>query len=371
MKAIKSLPKRSIFLVIALAVLGMGGWQGWLWWLWAIAPPTSVTSTTQKVVKLEIPQGTSAQEIGRDLQALGVIRSAIAWEIWARWKLLKDPQNGFKAGLYRLSPTEPMTAIAAKIWQGDVVRLSYTIPEGWSLQQMAAYFEQQGFFSAQAFLTVAEQMPLTKYPWLPATASAEFPRLEGFLFPDTYDVAAGTTLKPEDVLNQMLQRFEQAALPLYQKKPRKTSLSFAQWIILASIVEKEAVIAAERPRIAGVFLNRLRKGMSLGADPTVEYGLGVQQTPDRPLTYDEVRTPSPYNTYLNPGLPPTPIASPGLASLKATLAPENTDYLYFVARYDGTHVFSRTLEEHQTAQTLIHEKREQLTPDKPPKTGKR
>jgi UPF0755 protein len=120
-------------------------------------------------------------------------------------------------------------------------------------------------------------------------------------------------------------------------------------------VEKEAVVGQERPLIASVFAKRLREDIPLGADPTVEYGLGIQQTPEQPLTLAEVRTPSPYNTYINPGLPPTPISSPGLASLEVSLDPADTEYLYFVARYDGTHVFSRTLEEHESAQGRIRD----------------
>ena len=122
---------------------------------------------------------------------------------------------------------------------------------------------------------------------------------------------------------------------------------------LASIIEKEAVVPQERARIAGVFLSRLHRGQRLQSDPTVEYSLGIRQTVAQPLTLAQVNTPSPYNTYLNSGLPPTPIASPGLASLRAALYPEKTPYLYFVARYDGTHIFSRTLSEHQAAQTAI------------------
>jgi UPF0755 protein len=113
------------------------------------------------------------------------------------------------------------------------------------------------------------------------------------------------------------------------------------------------VVPEERGIIAGVFTNRLRQNIPLGADPTVEYGLGISQTKEQPLTWAQVGTPSPYNTYINPGLPPTPIASPGQASLAAALAPEQTDYLYFVARYDGTHVFSRTLAEHEAARDAI------------------
>ena len=154
------------------------------------------------------------------------------------------------------------------------------------------------------------------------------------------------------VVDVMLDRFETVALPIYQETP-EPNLSLLEWVTLASIVEKESVVPDERNLIAGVFTNRLVRGMPLGADPTVEYGLGIRQTKDQPLTWTQVETPSPYNTYLNPGLPPTPIASPGQASLAATLSPEATDYLYFVARYDGTHVFSRTLAEHEAARDEI------------------
>ena len=354
MKVIQSMTKGAIVLLLLLTAIGTVGWRGWVWWTAASAPPIAV-GTPDKPVKLRISQGTSAQEIGRDLQALGVIRSATAWDLWSRWLMFHERQGGFKAGIYQLSRTETLATVASKIWAGDVVRLSYTIPEGWSLRQMATYFEAEGFFSAQAFLTAAERLPTTRYTWLPSN-HAGLPALEGFLYPDTYQVS-GSPVQPETVLKQMLDRFEQVALPLHKQGNTQAALSFAEWVTLASIVEKEAVIANERPRIAGVFMNRLKKKIPLGADPTVEYGLGVQQTPDEPLSLAQVQTPSAYNTYLNTGLPPTPIASPGLASLKAALNPENTDFLYFVARYDGTHVFSRTLAEHQAAQVIIQDKR--------------
>jgi UPF0755 protein len=153
------------------------------------------------------------------------------------------------------------------------------------------------------------------------------------------------------VVNQMLERFEQIALPLHQ--PNQTPYSLQEWVTLASIVEKEAVVQEERPVIASVFAKRLREGIPLAADPTVEYGLGIRQTVDNPLTYDQVATPSPYNTYINPGLPPTPIASPGVASLEASLDPADTEYLFFMARYDGTHIFSRTLQEHEAAKAAV------------------
>lgn len=300
-----------------------------------------------KTVQFNIPPGTATQQIGRNLEATGLIRSADAWDVWARWLKWRDPQGNFKAGTYELSPNDSLATIATQIWQGRVVERSFTIPEGWSIQQMAEYFEAQGFFPAADFLAAVNQVDRSQYSWLPAV-----PHLEGFLYPDTYKIN-NDQVTASAVVAQMLQRFEQVALPLYTQAQSQTTYDLREWVTLASIVEKEAVVADERSRIAGVFAKRLQQGLPLGADPTVEYALGIRQTADQPLTYAQVKTPSPYNTYINPGLPPTPIASPGLASLKAALAPEDTPYLYFVARYDGTHVFSRTLSEHEAAIAAI------------------
>lgn len=323
------------------------------------APPqvmeaSAIPETAEaKIVQFNIPPGTATQQIGRDLEAAGLIRSADAWDVWARWLKWREPQGGFKAGTYELSPDQSLDTIATQIWRGKVVERSFTIPEGWSLQQMAEYFEAQGFFPAADFLAAVENVDRSKYSWLPA----ELPHLEGFLYPDTYKIN-GDQIAASAVVQQMLQRFEQVALPLYTQA-QQTQYNLREWVTLASIVEKEAVVADERSRIAGVFAKRLEQGLPLGADPTVEYALGIRQTADQPLTLAQVKIPSPYNTYINPGLPPTPIASPGLASLQAALNPEDTPYLYFVARYDGTHVFSRTLSEHEAAQTAI--RRQQRT----------
>ena len=197
-------------------------------------------------------------------------------------------------------------------------------------------------------MAATQQIPLEDFPWLPNN----LPHLEGFLYPDTYQIPT-ETITPEAIIAVMLSRFESVALPVYEAAA--SDFSLLEWVTLASIVEKEAVIADERSEIAAVFNRRLEEGIPLGADPTVEYGLGIRQTPENPLTYAQVQTASPYNTYINVGLTPTPISSPGIASLEASLAPPGTEYLYFVARYDGTHVFSRTLAEHEAAQGAIHD----------------
>lgn len=357
MSIVQRFSKSFFYLALFPAVLVLCAWQGWSWWSWATAPPIPKSSAevdAEKTVQIRIPPGSTSKQIGSYLESVGLIRSSNAWDLWARW-LNTQNKGVFKAGTYQLSPTQSLEEIAEKLSQGSVVQVSFTIPEGRNLKQMAAYFESQGFFTAQEFLAATKQIPRDQFPWLPSN----LPHLEGFLYPDTYQIATGG-ITPQAIINIMLKRFEEVALPIYQQQnPQESKLNLLQWVTLASIVEKEAVIPAERPRIAGVFTQRLQKGMRLEADPTVEYGLNIQQTADQPLTFKQVRTPSPYNTYLNRGLPPTAIASPGKASLQATLSPEKTDYLFFVARYDGTHVFSRTLAEHETAVAAIRRQRVQ------------
>jgi len=338
------------YLALFPVVLAVAGWQGWRWWSWAIAPAAAevpAEAADDQTVQISIPTGTLPQEIGENLEELGMIRSKMAWSLWTRWRSLQDDTGSYQAGTYAISPASSMTEIADQIWSGDVVQLSYTIPEGWTLEQMGDYFEEQGFFTAEEFLQATESVSREDYPWLPA----DLPKIEGFLFPDTY-IFEGT-LTPELAVSQMLGQFEQVALPLYEENQDATPYTLLEWATLASIVEKESVVEAERPTIASVFARRLAEDIPLGADPTVEYGLGIRQTVDQPLTYAQVAIPSPYNTYINPGLPPTPIAAPGLASLEVSLNPDDTEYLFFVARYDGTHIFSRTLAEHEAAKDAV------------------
>jgi UPF0755 protein len=339
----------SCLVLVLLTGLGLGAWRANTWWHQEIAPISTDQQTRSVLVK--VPMGATAQEIGDLLVKTGLIRSALAWSVWSRWLSLQPTAGSFQAGTYALSPAASLPDIAGQIWRGEIATRTFTIPEGWSRQQMAAYFEQEGFFPAATFLEATRQIPRAEYAWLPAN----LPHLEGFLYPDTYQMPLGAAITPEQIVQQMLDRFEALALPVYQQYRAQGQWSLLQWVTLASIVEKEAVVAQERNLIAGVFTNRLQLGMPLGSDPTVEYGLGIRQTKEQPLTLAQVNTPSPYNTYQNPGLPPTPIASPGLTSLQATSTPQATNYLYFVARYDGTHVFSLTLAEHEAAQARIRD----------------
>lgn len=330
-----------------LSLLGWGVWRG------LTAPVSGKSNPEQsKPVQFVVESGVSGNELGTELVQAGLINSLNGWKIWTKFKGITDSSGGFKAGTYQVSPEESLAEIANKIWDGKIIQVNFTIPEGWSTIQMGEYFESQGYFSAEEFASAVTVIPNSKYPWLPS----DIPILEGFLYPDTYRISSDLTNNPQAIIETMLTRFEQVALPVYEAAP---DMSLLDWVTLSSIVEKEAVVAEERRLIAGVFTARLNQGMRLESDPTVEYGLGIRQTADQPLTYAQVGTPSPYNTYMNTGLTPTPIASPGIASLKATLNPESTDYLFFVARYDGTHVFSKTLSEHEAATREIRRQRNQ------------
>ncbi|WP_026079717.1 endolytic transglycosylase MltG [Spirulina subsalsa] len=342
-------------LLLLPLMIGVAGLHGATWWYWAISPVVDGEdiSPEETQIQLEITTGTSTRQIGQDLEATGMIHSAWAWNIWAFWLAWQNREGGFQAGVYTMTPTQSMPEIARRIWEGVVEDSRVTLPEGWSLEQMGAEFERRQYFTQAEFMAATQEMPSPEeFPWLPP----DLPHLEGFLYPDTYQFPQGAT--PQQVIRILLARFQEVALPLYEAAQENQDLTLQEWVTLASMVEKEAAVAQERPRIAGVFLNRLSQGMRLESDPTVEYGTGIRQTPDQPLTLDQVRQPSPYNTYLNEGLPPTPISSPGVDSLRAVLNPERTEYLFFVANYDGTHVFSRTLEEHEAATQRIRQERE-------------
>ncbi|MEM6449744.1 MAG: endolytic transglycosylase MltG [Cyanobacteria bacterium P01_D01_bin.105] len=342
---------KRLFPIVLLALAALVAGQSWAWWSWAKSPviESEGEEASENFVQVQIPPGTASNQIGQDLETAGLIRSTTAWKLLNRWKSFRGEGNGVQAGSYVISPSQSLGEIAEIIWSGDVIQTSFTIPEGWNREKMAARFEARGFTTAEDFLAATENIPSDRFPWLPE----DIPHLEGFLYPDTYQMDAGST-SADDLVTVMLRRFEEVALPVYESQPSQYSLM--DWVTLASVVEKEAVVAEERDQIASVFARRLEEGIPLGSDPTVEYAFGIEQTPENPLTYAQVETPHPYNTYINAGLTPTPIASPGVASLEASLNPAPTEFLYFVARYDGTHVFSKTLGQHEAAQGQIRDR---------------
>jgi UPF0755 protein len=298
------------------------------------------------------------QTIAQELESIGVIRSSLALRVWLQWQSLRGGDSAaLKSGTYDFATNQSLQEVVAQLKVAKSLEVKFTVPEGWSIAQMGELFEKLEFFTAKDFVAATQRVAQRRRAWLPD----DIPSLEGYLFPDTYQILPSEAT-PDHIIDLMLDRFEQVAIPIYKEsqagKPKlKTSLK--DWVTLSSIVEKEAVIESERRIISGVFWNRLRKNMRLESDPTVEYGLNIKQTPENPLTLEQVRTASPYNTYLNEGLPPGAIASVGLASLKATLDPAATEYLFFVAKYDGSHVFSKNLEDHERALTAIDKKMQQ------------
>jgi UPF0755 protein len=326
------------------------------WWSGEIAAPKPEESAS---IQVDIPNGSSAQSIGKQLAQKKIIKSEFAWKLWT--SVFSRQSSGAKAGSYQLSPGKTLPEIAAKIWDGKVTEVSFEVTPGTKIKKMAARFQgdtfkqKTGFSIPEAdFIVATQEIPRDKFPWLPEGIK----NLEGFLYPETYSTPKeGVTAKA--MVSQMLKQFETNALPLYKADNGKSGFTLLQWVTLASIVEKEAVIPKERPLIAGVFINRLKQKINLGSDPTAEYAFNIGQTADKPLTFAQVRQQHPYNTYTTPGLPPGPIASPGLSSLQAVLQPDTTDMLFFVARHDGTHIFTRTNGEHNKAVQEVARSRQQ------------
>lgn len=316
-------------------------------------------SVDDRPIRFEVEPGAPARAIGQRLQEAGLIGDDLLFEAYVR---VNGLDANLSAGAFVLSPAMSMVEIVEQLQHAESAAVTITIPEGWRVEQIADYLIAGDIFAANAaegdaYRRRALAGDLTgldagRYAFLqerPAGAS-----LEGYLFPDTYEVPAELAVA-NDLLARQLDNFAAQVLPRYERAlaAGETDLSLYEVLTLASIVEREAVVAAERPRIASVYLNRLAADMRLEADPTVQYALGYQPATNQwwktPVFLEEYNTvDSPYNTYLYPGLPPGPICNPGLSSIEAVLQPEQHDYLYFVAVPDetGRHVFAQTWEEH-------------------------
>ena len=319
---------RRVLIFAALSLTFLGAAAAWLWRDLHTPVPPPAGGAFVSVVPGEPFRTTSAR-----LQAAGVIRHAWVLRLWARWQAL---DRLVRSGDYRfdraLSPIEVLGFLRSPMAALHRV----TIPEGSTLNQVATLLANAGFGGADQFLCLARDPTFLLSLDVPATG------LEGYVFPDTYAFAWNTP--PEDILAAMVERFRHEAAPL-QARRLDAGMSEADMVILASIIERETGAAAERPLVSAVFHNRLQRGMPLQSDPTATYGRDIRGLP----TASDIAVESPYNTYLHPGLPPGPICNPGVAALRAALSPTDVLYLYFVSRNDGTHAFSRTLDEHNRA----------------------
>jgi UPF0755 protein len=323
---------RKIALLSFLMVVGAGAAAA-VFYVRAQQPYRGYTGAEQFV---DIPSGASSAGIGDRLVAGGVIRTVASYRL-ALW--LSGQGRHLKAGEYRFDrPMTPLEVID-KIARGDAFVLSFTFPEGLTMAEMAKIAESHGLGSASTFLDAARDTSLIHD--LDSAAN----NLEGYLFPDTYNVSRKTDAPK--LVHLMADRFEHVFTAELREAAAAHQLSVRQAVTLASIVEKETAKAEERPLVAAVYLNRLRIGMPLQCDPTVIYALQRAGTYSGNLRRDDLMFDSPYNTYRYPGLPPGPIASPGRTSLDAAVHPAaNADFLYFVSRNDGSHVFAKTLDEH-------------------------
>ena len=302
---------------------------------WAIYVPMGPAAGTSDddAIYVDIAPGTRSDAIATQLEGAGVLRSRYVFD------LMRAVKGGkLIAGEYRFNRPATASEVYARMVRGDVYTIPVTIPEGYNIFDIAQAVAAAGLGSGEAMLA-AERSQTALISDLSPNATS----LEGYLFPDTYRFNRHTT--PEQMVAAMVHRFRQvAAQP--GLRPDGSGIEMARTVILASLVEKEVNQDAERPLVAGVFTNRLAQGMPLATDPSVIYAALLEGRYRGEIYASDLESQSPYNTYRHAGLPPGPICNPGVAALKAALAPTRTDYLYFVADAEGHSRFSATLKEH-------------------------
>ncbi|MCX5751595.1 MAG: endolytic transglycosylase MltG [Candidatus Saganbacteria bacterium] len=338
--------KQTVLIVITISiflVVGIG--------LFFDAPQSS-----DQLVNVYISSGSTSSQIAELLFDKGIINNRTVF--LALNRILRT-EGKLKAGLYCFKPGMPLFEVAYKLKKGETEfeGIRAIFPEGTSIYKMGIILKEAGYEDWQGFqeINLGDVSAVKeKYPFL---ASIPINSLEGYLYPDTYFIDPKAS--PNDVAEVMLARFQDQIFSFWQFRQGRqvhqgsSSLSLHQLLILASIVEKEAKLPQERPIIASVFYNRLKIGMPLAADPTIKYAL---ERPTKKVYYNQLEVRSPYNTYKRYGLPPGPICNPGLEAFKAVLYPAQTDFLFFVAKSDGSHIFSKTWEEHQKARQDIKNK---------------
>jgi UPF0755 protein len=292
---------------------------------------------------VQIRAGDGPAEISQTLEKAKVIRNGTIFRVLVR---LRNAGGKFVAGEHRLVTGMSMNQIIDALTAPpavDVGEVSVTFPEGRRIEEYAAILKQAGIIAAEDDFIKATREDYD-FEFLRSRPSGV--GLEGYLFPDTYRLVKG--MQSRDIVVRMLQNFDRRLTGEMRAKAEAQRTTIHRVLTLASIVEREAQRAEERRTIAGVYTNRLEREMPLQADPTVQYAIGspAEWWPRDETLANALRRPGPYNTYLTPGLPPGAIASPGLAAIQASLDPETHDYIYFVAKGDGSHAFSRTLDEH-------------------------
>lgn len=320
--------KKIFVIMFGFLLLGFGAG-------FAVMNQLQPVGNSSRVVLVDIAEGASLSDVAERLHRRKLIKSDWAFGWMGRFEGL---DRKIISGEYEFHGGMAPSAILEKIINGEVVQHTVTIPEGFSMRQIAEVLHEQGLADRDAFLRCA------KDPVFIQTLSLSVDNLEGYLFPDTYRFAR--YMKPERLIETMVAKFKQTVREEDHGRAAELDLSLHEVMTLASVIEKETAKPDERTLISGVFHNRLQKDIPLQSDPTVIYAVHEF---DGNLRKKDLSIDSPYNTYLVVGLPPGPIANPGRAAIHAALYPEPTEYLYFVSRNDGSHEFSTTLAEHNRA----------------------
>ncbi|MEI7025307.1 endolytic transglycosylase MltG [Paenibacillus sp. y28] len=331
--------------MLILLLIGIGLACAAVWYAAGALRPMPAGEGTE----VTIAPGTSPRQIAAQLKQAHIIKNDFIFIAYLKYK---QEGSRFQAGTYSFAPGETIDGLIDRLNRGDVVKeemVRFTIPEGWTVDQIAAKLSEQGLAEKETFLALAADPAR-----LDSKAAAAIPadsqikrRLEGYLFPETYELKKGST--EQEFLERMLQETDLrlASLPAgWEDKLQAAGYSVHQMLTIASLVEREVVVDEERPVVAGVIWNRLAQKMPLQIDATVQYALGEQK---ERLLYADLEVASPYNTYKITGLPPGPIASPSLKSIEAAIFPAETRYLFYVTKKDGTkgHLFAETYEQHQ------------------------
>jgi UPF0755 protein len=302
------------------------------WYLFCLFVPSGNGTST---CDISFPPGSGIRKLAAELKSGGIIRSSWHFVLVTR---LRGQAHRLKAGEYRFNDGMTPDVILKKLVAGDVDYRRFSLPEGYSIFQAAELLEQKGYFPAVVFLEKCRDRALL------ARLGVQEASVEGYLYPATYNLSRAGGV--EQLISQMVEQFDRRYVDLTAQKGGEAGLSRHAAVTLASLIEKEAVSSEEKTLISSVFHNRLKIGMPLQSDPTAVYGVRAFAGK---ISRADIERHSPYNTYLINGLPPGPIGNPGAEALEAALHPADTNYLYFVARQDGTHQFSRTLEEHNRA----------------------
>jgi len=319
-------------LLALLAIAAIGAGAGWL--DSQISRPYRGHRPEQ--VFVDIPRGASRWQIAGILRQNDVIRNRLAFTLFSVWHFRRPIQ----AGEYYFDQPVNSREVFWKMARGRIYIRTILVPEGWTSFDIADEIQEQGICDREEFLAATRETSFI------SNVAPQAHSLEGFLFPSTYEFTRHNSC--EQVAKHMVENFKAVwdSIKPADSQPLPGGLTPMQIVTLASLVERETPDAEERPLVAGVFYNRLRKGFALQCDPTVQYALALEGHPVKDVKPIDLRVDSPYNTYTHAGLPPGPIANPGEASLRAALAPATTDYLYFVANDQGGHFFARTLAEH-------------------------